>query len=312
MNPPHTVTSSVGLSAITVMRHRSVTQQDCKRPANAVPSMITSLHGTKDSAIEDETTEILDADNDDTDAVTCSNENENENENDDDDHNVSAASSEDENEDGDKDDDIIPFDAILRTRRTINSFEPDLPSNWEKDLREAIESAIYAPNHKRTEPWRFHLLGPKAIRRICELNAEIVAEKKGKEAGEKKLKRWLQMPGWVVVTCRSKIQSSGDNDGDAVSQVTMEDPAGLQREDYAACCCAVQNFCLSLHNAGMGTKWTTGPVNFDPRFNEIVGLENSDEMNEYVVGTIWFGTPATKSDPPKKKLPLDDVLIHHS
>ena len=62
------------------------------------------------------------------------------------------------------------------------------------------------PNHKRTEPWRFHLLGPKTVRRVCELNAELVAAAKGEAAGAKKLTRWLAMPGWLVVTCSVDCQ----------------------------------------------------------------------------------------------------------
>ena len=130
------------------------------------------------------------------------------------------------------------LDAML-SRRTINEFERALPDGWESALRRAVRAAIFAPNHKRTEPWRFHLLGPEAIRRVCELNAELVAQKKGSEAGEKKLKRWLAMPGWLVVT---QVVTSADSG--------MDEPAGMLREDYAACCCAVQNLCLSLHAEG--------------------------------------------------------------
>lgn len=187
---------------------------------------------------------------------------------------------------------------IMINRRTINEFDSKLPPNWESCLEEAIGTAICAPNHKRTEPWRFHLLGEESIRKVCELNAEIVAEKKGKEAGEKKLKRWLQMPGWLVVTCK---KSEGE-------QLDLNEPMGLNREDYAACCCAVQNLCLSLHASGLGTKWTSGPVNFDDRFAEAIGLPDS----EFVVGTIWFGVPTVVPSPPRKKLGLDEVLIRHS
>ena len=187
--------------------------------------------------------------------------------------------------------------AALRERRTINDFAAELPDGWEAALSRAVEAATYAPNHKRTEPWRFHLLGAEAIRRVCELNAEIVAAKKGDVAGAKKLKRWLAMPGWLVVTCvRSDASPS------------MEEATGAAREDYAAVCCAVQNLCLALHADGLGTKWTTGPVNFDPRFGEAAGLSAS----EYVVGTIWFGEALGEAPPPpKKRLALEEVLLRH-
>ena len=183
----------------------------------------------------------------------------------------------------------------ILSRRTINEFEPTLPDNWEKALEKSIEAAIYAPNHKRTEPWRFYLLGPDAIEKVCQLNAEIVASKKGEEAGQKKLKRWLQMPGWLVVTC-----VKGDDDDD------FNDPTSLARENYAACCCAVQNLCLSLHSQGIGTKWTTGPCNFDERFAEAVGFASE---REYTVGTLWFGSAAGSSpSPPGKKLGVEGTF----
>jgi len=188
---------------------------------------------------------------------------------------------------------LSSFDSLLISRRTINDFETELPDGWEASLENAIRTASYAPNHKRTEPWRFHLLGPKSIRKVCELNAEMVTEKSGKEKGEKKLKRWLNIPGWLVVTC------NGDSD--------MEKPNSLAREDYAACCCAVQNLSLSLHSEGLGTKWTTGDVNFDTRFANAVGLSD----NEYVVGTIWFGKAARVPPAPIKKLSMDDIFIKH-
>lgn len=199
-------------------------------------------------------------------------------------------------DDDEDEDDAEGFDSVLRSRRTINGFLSDLPEDWEETLQSAVRSAIYAPNHKRTEPWRFHLLGPEAIRKVCDLNASLVTEKKGAKAGQAKLERWLEMPGWLVVTCATTPKESAG---------TMEDPAGIEREDYAAVCCAVQNLCLSLHNAGMGTKWTTGPVNFDKKFGDIVGF---DDEEEYVVGTIWFGTPLKTPEPPPKKKSLKDVL----
>ncbi|CAJ1929406.1 unnamed protein product [Cylindrotheca closterium] len=188
---------------------------------------------------------------------------------------------------------------IITSRRTINEFEESLPTEWEDVITKGIEAACQAPNHKRTEPWRFHLLGQESVRNVCELNAKLVAEKKGQAAGDAKLKRWLAMPGWMVVTC---LKQEGDG------PVTMEDPMGLAREDYAACCCAVQNFCLSLHAHGMGTKWTTGPVNFDDEFSKAVGLSS----DEFVVGTIWFGRPVSQPMAPTKKKSMDDILIRHS
>jgi len=193
---------------------------------------------------------------------------------------------------------VEPLRSVLFGRRTVNAFEPVLPAGWEGALRRAVEVGCYAPNHRRTEPWRFHLLGPKTVQAVCELNAKLVAAKKGEEAGAKKLRRWLDMPGWLVVT--QKLPTD-------IAAPGMSGRGGIVEEDYAACCCAVQNLCLSLHAEGLGTKWTTGPVNFDASFPAAAGIPD----DERVVGTIWFGTPTDKPKPPPKKLSVDDVLHMH-
>ena len=196
--------------------------------------------------------------------------------------------------------DITPIDfhSILLSRRTINDFDPKLPDGWEESLEKAIIAATYAPNHKRTEPWRFHLLGPATIERVCRLNAKLISKAKGsEEAGEKKFQRWIRIPGWLVVTC---VQDENCTSMD-------DDPSGTARENYAAVCCAIQNLCLSLHADGIGTKWTTGAVNFDPLFADVVGLPD----NEYVVGTLWFGKCSIIPEMPKKKLSIGDILTKH-
>lgn len=182
-------------------------------------------------------------------------------------------------------------------RRTINDFEPTLPPNWEMYLNAAIEAGIHAPNHRRTEPWRFYILGEQSKTKICKLQQALVTSSKGDLAGQAKYDRWMAIPGWLIVTCRGSTSDGGDND--------MNNPASVTREDYAACCCAVQNVCLSLHSRGIGTKWTTGPVTFNEEFANVVGFKKDEE---YVVGTIWFGTPQRIPSTYVRKLGVSDVL----
>ena len=77
-----------------------------------------------------------------------------------------------------------------------------------------------------------------------------------------------------------------------------------EREDYAACSAAVQNFMLYLWKAGVGSKWTTGAITRDARFFDILGL---DPDREFVVGMIWFGYP--KVTPEQSRKPLSEVVV---
>jgi len=175
------------------------------------------------------------------------------------------------------------LEEVIRGRRTINLYlQTPVPAEL---VREAIEAATWAPNHHVTEPWRFYLLGKETIEQCLDLCRDIVAAKKGPGAAEFKRGKWSEKPGWLVVTCR------------------RSDDDLLQREDYAACAAAIQNFLLYLWKAGVGSKWTTGDITRDPRFFDIIG---SDADEEFVVGLLWFGYP--KVTPAQKRKSLDDVL----
>ncbi|MGD8429667.1 MAG: nitroreductase [Ectothiorhodospiraceae bacterium] len=159
--------------------------------------------------------------------------------------------------------------ALIAGRRTINSFRPELPPR--SLIRRGISLARWAPNHHLTEPWNFYLIGPRTRDGIVALNAELVAAGKGAEAAEAKRSRWSAIPGWLAVTCN------------------RSDDGLRQREDYAACACAIQNLSLYLWSEGVGTKWTTGAVTREARFYDLLWI---DPGQEEVVGLIWYGYPA--------------------
>lgn len=175
------------------------------------------------------------------------------------------------------------FGEVLLGRRTINLFlQTPVPTSL---VRQAIEAATWAPNHHVTEPWTFYLLGKETIAACLDLVRDIVTQKKDAKAAEFKAANWSEKPGWLVVTCR-----------------TSED--GLrEREDYAACCAAIQNLMLYLWKAGVGSKWTTGDITRDPRFRDIVGIGD----DETVVALLWYGYP--KITPDQSRRPIGDVLV---
>ncbi len=173
--------------------------------------------------------------------------------------------------------------ALIRARRTIHLFEPKPPPR--QTILAAIDLARWAPNHRLTEPWRFYLLGRETAEALARLNAVLVAEKRGAEAARLKLERWCAMPGWLVVTAR-----------------LADDPA-VSQENYAACCCAIQNLQLYLWSEGIGTKWGTGAVTRDPRFFEVLGI---DPGKEQLVGMFWYGYPAAV--PAAQRKPVAEIV----
>lgn len=162
-----------------------------------------------------------------------------------------------------------PIRQIIRSRRTIGAFQPEIPST--EVIEAAIECASWAPNHKKTEPWRVYWLGPETAGKVAELNSKLIASKKGAAEAEAKRKSWASIPGWLAVTC-----------------IRSED-AFREEEDYAACCCFIQNLLLALWSEGIGSKWSTGDVTREEEYSRLLGFDPSKERS---VGLIFYGFPA--------------------
>lgn len=169
---------------------------------------------------------------------------------------------------------------IIKSRRTIHNFETDKKPDI-SIIKDAIESARWAPNHHLTEPWHFYLPGKETVVDICELNREMLTVTKGIEAAEKKVKRWLSIPGWIIVTCKKS------------------DDELRFHEDYAACSCMIQNLMLILWQQGIGSKWSTGPITRDERFYDVVWVNKDLEK---IIGIIWYGYPMDIPQTTRKSL----------
>jgi nitroreductase len=129
-------------------------------------------------------------------------------------------------------------------------------------------------------------LGPKTSRAVIDLNSEIIAASKGQREAEAKRKKWSEVPGWLAVTC------------DLVAD------AFRREEDYAACCCFVQNLSLALWSVGVGTKWSTGDVTRHPDFLKLLNIDPSQQR---CVGLVWYGYPMVT--PTQTRLPVESFLV---
>src|SRR5947208_395879 len=119
----------------------------------------------------------------------------------------------------------VDLETAIRTRRTHKQYGPEpVPDDV---VRELVELARWAPNHKLTNPWRFRLLGPRTRARIDELVPEAEALK---------LRR---APTLVLV-----------------SAVRSEDPV-LAEEDVQATAAAVQTLLLAATARGLASYCRT-------------------------------------------------------
>ena len=162
-------------------------------------------------------------------------------------------------------------EAAIRARRTHKQYG-SLPVD-DGTLRELIDLARFAPNHKLTQPWRFRVLGPAIRARIDEL------------AGQKEAMKLRRAPTLVLATARL----SGDPQVD--------------EEDLHATACAVYAVLLGATNRGLASYWRTPACFTEEPVRAAVGLA----ADERVVALVHLG-PAVSEPPPKERLALDELL----
>jgi nitroreductase len=188
--------------------------------------------------------------------------------------------------------------ALLTERRTLGKLYDGRPVPLEVLMR-AVDAATYAPNHKLTEPWRFVSLGPESAAGL----GRLVEEHIGGDKGAKKRESWAGVPTWLVALCRGQTVGPAHTENATTGDEALTSMDLRQLEDYAATACAVHNCCLSLHAAGVGSKWSTGGVTRKQSFRRLVGAAE----DELVVGVLMCGyreVDAPPVKPPRKRRPL--------
>ena len=161
----------------------------------------------------------------------------------------------------------------IRRRRTHKQYGSE-PVD-ETTVRELVDLARYAPNHKLTQPWRFRILGPETRVRL------------EAACGEKEAVKLRRAPTLVLATT-----------------VQTGDPH-VDREDLLATGCAVYAVLLGATERGLASYWRTPAALTEPPAREVLGLGE----NEDVVALIHLG-PAVSEPPEKERAALDDVLSH--
>jgi len=136
----------------------------------------------------------------------------------------------------------------------------------------AFEAAVMAPNHLMTWPWRFHRVGPVGREVLADVyvRLKMVGKNATPKANQRLRAKMLDAPELVVV-----------------SQSLAGEPV-RDREDYAACAAAIQNFMLSLAGDGVGSKWSTSGVIHDEATYALLKIDPNEQT---ILGLVWAGYP---------------------
>ncbi|WP_426553903.1 nitroreductase family protein [Bacillus velezensis] len=174
----------------------------------------------------------------------------------------------------------------IRNRRSIRSFKPEtVPSEVILDM---LETAVYAPNHRLTEPWRFIYAASEAGKaKLADSYVSFFKKIKDdfNEEKERNMRKNLSaVPGFLLVVLKEDENEFTRND------------------DFAALSGMIQNLQLLAHENGIGMVWKSGRIMYDKQVHQDFGLADNERFAAIIQTGYPDEQPKVKERTPAKSL----------
>jgi nitroreductase len=180
------------------------------------------------------------------------------------------------------------LDDLIRRRRTSMVVDRDRPVPAEL-VAELCELAQWAPNHKRTWPWRFALVTGDARARLGDAIADAMqAYGDPPEKVAKTRTKYLRTPATLVV---------GSAPGDTDLRTA---------ENRDAVAAGIQNLLLAATARGLATYWGSCAKGA----NDVVAELCDFEPGTHISALIYLGWAAGDAAPPPRP-PASVVVVDH-
>jgi nitroreductase len=174
---------------------------------------------------------------------------------------------------------------VIRNRRSVGVVKQDAV---DKDkIEKLLQAAVWAPNHRVTEPWRFFVMSGdgrgvlgRALVQIASEKLDVANTLENQAQLKKQYDKAFRAP--VVI---------------AVAAVMQENGVLERTEDLAAVHAAMQNMLLTAYSLGLGAIWRTGEPAYHPITKAAFGLQDKDE----IAGFLYLGYPL--KPPHVRKMP---------
>lgn len=146
-------------------------------------------------------------------------------------------------------------------------------------MEQMLEAAVWAPNHKLTQPWEFYVVSGQAKEQLARLRGELKRAKGGDAAADKAYAELATVP-YAVLVCQR-----------------LADEPARREEDLLAVGCAIQNLMLAAYGMGIGTFWGTGALINHPETFRLLGVPEGRRG----VGLVFVGHAAGGAKTPPRE-----------
>lgn len=159
-------------------------------------------------------------------------------------------------------------------------------------MSELLELANLAPNHGRTQPWKFFVYSGESLAEFGKMHGKLYWQHTD---AEKRMEATVQ-----------KLENGAGNASHMIIAVMQRgvNPRIPVLEEIAAASAAVQNILLAATAAGIATFWSTGGMTHSQALKQQLGLTEDD----LVLGLLYLGYSDEAPTPAVRNIPISEKV----
>ena len=161
------------------------------------------------------------------------------------------------------------YEAIYRRRSAWKYKDNPIPR---ETMERMLDTAVWAPNHRLTEPWRFFVIekNTKTRETVANLAYEYAMGRFDNPQRAENTQRAVMAPPVIIYVYSTPGQSDE-----------------ATKENYASTVCAAYNVSLTGAAEGLTVTWETGGATRHPKLKETLGAEEEWDL----AALLYIGEP---------------------
>lgn len=161
------------------------------------------------------------------------------------------------------------YEAIYRRRSAWKYKDNPIPR---ETMERMLDTAVWAPNHRLTEPWRFFVIekDTKTRETVANLAYEYAMGRFDNPQRAENTQRAVMAPPVIIYVYSTPGQSDE-----------------ATKENYASTVCAAYNVSLTGAAEGLTVTWETGGATRHPKLKETLGAEDEWDL----AALLYIGEP---------------------
>lgn len=181
---------------------------------------------------------------------------------------------------------------LIKNRRSIYPNMYNDEKVPDEIIKQMLENANWAPNHKISEPWRFVVFKGAGLKTLAEFQSGLY-KKVSEAAGTFKEKDYDKLASKPLLASHIIAIGMKRDEKERLPEI----------EEVEAVACAVQNMYLTAAAYGVGCYWGSGGVTYMDEAKSFFGLGEKDKL----LGFMYVGMPKMK--PPRgRRKPIEDKV----